>query len=746
VVACLAGAALALYPLLRSETPAPPTPPGRERLSPEASHARMLEALQEVLARTLNENPWLGDRDARELRPVVAAFPKSGLTRDQWWMVYRLGVEELRLGNVDDAVGLLERVVRTVADVRPRVAAEWRNKVTYRLGVAYIRLAETQNCCVSSRPGSCMIPFTEVGRHTREEGARGAIRCFTEVAENTDPKSDLHMGARWLLNLATMFIGEHPDAVPVPYRIPPEAYVSEGAFPTFPNIAPKVHVDRFSLSGGAVADDFDNDGYLDLLISTWDPGGEIRYRRNQRDGTFADRTEEANLRGLLGGLNIVQADYDNDGNLDAYVLRGAWVGRAGGHPNSLLRNVGGGRFIDMTFAAGLGEVSYPTQTGAWADYDNDGDLDLYVGNEASAGIEATETLRAPCQLFRNNGDGTFTDVAAAAGVTNDRYTKAAVWGDYDADRFPDLFVSNLGGENRLYHNERDGTFTDVAPTCGLTRPLRSFPAWFWDFDNDGNLDLYVSAYAADIWHLARAALGQPPGIEMARLWRGDGHGGFVDVALASGLTRPNSPMGSNFGDLDNDGYLDFYLGTGFPYYDTVMPNVMSHNLGGRKFEDVSTTGGFAHVQKGHAVFFADLDNDGDQDVFEEMGGAYPGDGFYDALYENPGFGRHWIAVRLVGVRSNRSAIGARIRVVVAEDGKQRSIFKHVNSGGTFGANPLRQSIGLGEATSIVRLEVYWPTTGETQVFTDVPLDAFVRIVEGEDKFEPIKLKRLTLGR
>ena len=147
------------------------------------------------------------------------------------------------------------------------------------------------------------------------------------------------------------------------------------------------------------------------------------------------------------GLNLLQADYDNDGDLDIYVLRGAWLGQAGRHPDSLLRNDGKARFRDATFDAGLGEAHYPTQTAAWADYDNDGDLDLYVGNEVF-----------PCRLFRNNGDGSFTDVAEFAGVTNDDVAKAVVWGDYDGDRYPDLYVSNFGGPNRLYHNNGDGTF------------------------------------------------------------------------------------------------------------------------------------------------------------------------------------------------------------------------------------------------------------------------------------------------
>jgi hypothetical protein len=154
---------------------------------------------------------------------------------------------------------------------------------------------------------------------------------------------------------------------------------------------------------------------------------------------------------------------------------------------------------------------------------------------------------------------------------------------------------------------------------------------------------------------------------------------------------------------------------------------MYRNREGRSFADVSLAGGFAHLQKGHAVVFADLDGDGDQDVFEQMGGAFKGDGYYDVLYENPGFGNNWIAVRLVGTRSNRSAIGARIRVVAGG----RSIYRHVNSGGSFGANPLRQSIGLGKAERVERMEIFWPTTGDTQVVEDLAVNRLVTVIEGE---------------
>ncbi|MFQ5789054.1 MAG: FG-GAP-like repeat-containing protein [Acidobacteriota bacterium] len=675
------------------------------------------------------EHKFLGDTRARLLRSELAALDPAAPDVLKLELHIKLGDAELNLGRVQEAIENLSAAYRLLPNVEDKLNPGLANWVTCRLGIAYLRLGQAQNYNLRYSPDSYLLPIRDGGIHTFQEGSRKAIKYFTEVLQKTPEDSPAHLSTRWLINIAYMTLGAYPDRVPEAYLIPPEAFESDEPFPRFVNISQKVGLDTFSLSGGAVAEDFDHDGDIDLLVSSYDPAGQLRLFRNTQKRMFHDRTTEAGLLGLTGGLNMVQGDYDNDGDADVLVLRGAWLGKNGRHPNSLLRNNGDGTFTDVTFEAALGQVHYPTQTASWADYDNDGNLDLYIGNETTR-----DGLTSPSQLFHNNGDGTFTDFARDAGVTNLRFAKAVVWGDYDADRLPDLYVSNLRGSNRLYHNNGDGTFTDLAPRVGVTGPKASFPVWFWDFDNDGALDLFVSGYNVNIAHIAASYLGLPLGdIALPRLYRGDGRGGFEDVASQLNLRRPNAPMGCNFGDLDNDGYLDFYLGTGFPDYRELMPNVMYRNRQGESFADVTTAGGFGQLQKGHAVVFADLDNDGDQDIFEEMGGALPGDKFRDAVYENPGFGNHWITVELVGVQTNRSAIGARIRAVVITDGETRSIYKHVNSGATFGANPLPQTIGLGKADGIQLLEVFWPTSNRIQTFRRVPMDERVLIVETLDQ-------------
>ena len=729
-------------------------------------HQKMLSLLKQIRDQTAETNNYIGEALAHQLRRHLANLPVDASDLNRWRLHAELGEAEIRLGNEAAAIDQLTQAGKLLPKLKGQLSPLMANQTLFRLGVAYMRQGETQNCCpnqigIASNPDSCILPLRDGGIHTQQESSLQAITYLTEVLRNTTVELPLHLEARWLLNIAYMTIGGYPEQVPKPYLLPPETFQSVEEMPRFTNIAPHLGLDTFDLSGGAIVDDFDNDSYLDIVVSTWDPAGQIRVFRNNRDGTFSEQTEQAGLLGLYGGLNLIQGDYDNDDDTDILVLRGAWLEAAGQHPNSLLRNNGDGTFTDVTFDAGLGEVHYPTQTASWGDYDNDGDLDLYIGNES------TETFTAPCQLFRNNSDGTFSDVAAQAGVQNYRFTKSVIWGDYNGDRFLDLYVSNFKGANRLYRNNGNGTFTDVAAELNVNLPIRSFPAWFWDYDNDGALDLYVSAYSAGISHLAANALGIPIGTPspaagtessttyhnrpnlndngLSHLYRGDGQGGFREVAQQHNLMQPNAPMGSNFGDLDNDGYLDFYLGTGYPDYKNLMPSVMYRNRRGKDFIDITYAGGFGHLQKGHAVVFADLDNDGDQDIFEQMGGAFPGDGYSNVLYENPGFENHFLTIKLVGVRSNRSAIGARIHAEIIENGVHRSIYKHVNSGGSFGANPLRQTIGSGNAEKIETLEIFWHTTGLTQTFHNVPLDQFIQITEGEAQYTTIELEKFKLA-
>jgi hypothetical protein len=428
----------------------------------------------------------------------------------------------------------------------------------------------------------------------------------------------------------------------------------------------------------------------------------------------------------------VQTDYDNDGALDVLLLRGGWETP---QRMSLLRNDGEGSFRDVTVFAGLADP-IATQAAGWADYDLDGDLDLYVASE-SGGPDVAFRAR----LYQNRGDGTFADVAGPAGVRNDLSGKGVAWGDYDDDGDPDLYVSNLGGPNRLYRNDGDGTFADVAGALKVTRPATSFACWFFDHDDDGRLDLFVTAYEATLAEVIRGMTGAPVHGEPPALYRNLGPEGFRDVTGEVGLARVLLPMGCNFGDVNGDNFPDIYLGTGRPQYSYLMPNVMLLNEGGTRFVDVTAASGTGHLQKGHGVSFADGDLDGDLDLLLKSGGATPGDRAHSVLFRNPGIegNSHWITLKLVGTTANRAAIGARLRLEVDDGhGGLRVLHRHVSSGSSFGANGLAQTIGLGPAESVATLEIRWPGSTEPQVLRDLAVDRVVIVTQGRDEVEEVR--------
>ncbi|MGE3351282.1 MAG: CRTAC1 family protein [Planctomycetota bacterium] len=684
-------------------------------------HRRMLGVLRDLHALRHEENVFVGDRAVRLARAAIDGAGGGG----PWQAHQELGYALVRLGREREGLKVLQDALQAVASGELAGGADAELSLHFHLGVAWLRLGETENCCQQRNEQSCILPLRGGALHGKPEGSERAMAHFLWVLARTPEDDYWHLANRWLLNVAAMTLGRHPEAVPERHRIPERALRSAAGFPHLANAGARLGLDQEGLSGGIAVEDFDGDGRLDVLASDWATDGQLRLFVRAADGAFVDHTTAAGLDGLYGGLNLVTGDYDGDGDVDALVLRGAWLLEFGRHPNSLLRNDGAGRFEDVTFASGLGRQHWPTQTAAFCDYDRDGDLDLCIGNECSS------KLRCANQLFRNDGDGTFTDVAEAAGVENFAYCKAVAWGDVDGDLWPDLYVSNIDGPNRLYRNRGDGTFEDMAAARGVQDPVASFPCWFWDFDQDGHLDLWVGAYATGIGHLAAWHLGIDVPQETDRLYRGDGQGGFVDVTASRGLAAPTMPMGCNFGDLDGDGYPDVYLGTGDTHLYSLMPNVLWKNERGERFVDVTMASGTGHLQKGHGIAFADFDHDGDLDLFARLGGAYRGDAYASTVFENPGFGNRWLALRLEGRHSERSALHARIRVVVADAGGERTVHARVGTGGSFGCNPLRQTIGLGRAERLVRVEVSWPRDGRSQTWTGLDLDRGYRLVEGE---------------
>jgi FG-GAP-like repeat/ASPIC and UnbV len=607
---------------------------------------------------------------------------------------------------------------RSWLDSHDAAAAEWLYTVTYFQGVAGLRRGENDNCIACRGESSCILPIAPAAVHVNPAGSRMAIRHFTEYLDRFPDD----LAVRWLLNVAHMTLGEYPEGVDPRYRISLDRFLaSEFVIGRFRDVGTAAGVDRFNQAGGAVMDDFDGDGRLDLAVTAMDATQPMSFYHNRGDGTFEDRSDAAGVTGQLGGLVCYQTDYNNDGRLDLFVPRGAWLP----HPvrPSLLRNEGGGRFTDVTAESRLDEP-LNSNAAAWADYDNDGWLDVFIACE-----------KQPSHLYRNRGDGTFEEVAARVGVTvkEVEQNKGCAWIDYDNDRDPDLFVNSLSGRSRLYRND-GGRFVEVNGPMGIDGPRGGFSCWAWDYDNDGWLDLFATSYDRSVADVVRGLLGQTHYKYSSRLYHNDHGRRFEDRISEAGLDMVFATMGSNFGDLDNDGFLDIYLGTGDPDLGTLVPNRAFKNVDGRRFAEITGTTGLGHLQKGHAVACGDYDEDGDLDIFIQMGGTIDGDKYHNILFQNPGQGSHWLTIKLVGRKTNRAAIGTRIKVVTAGE-KPLTIHRHISSGSSFGANPLRQMIGLGKATRVALVQVDWPTSGTTQVFRDIAADQAIEIHELDERYQ-----------
>jgi hypothetical protein len=606
------------------------------------------------------------------------------------------------------------------------------------LGIAYLHKSEMENGVYRTPGDRCLLPMQSGMRYEKTGDSEKSIAYLLRYLEQKPDELEV----RWLLNLAYMTIGGYPDKVPSQYLIPPEAFQSTENVGRFTDVAVQAGLDSFSTAGGILADDMGGNGpqdatssakgNFDVVTSSFYTCGPMHFFRSNGDGTFTDQAEKAGLSDQLGGLNMMQTDFNNDGCLDILILRGAWEIA---QRKSLLRNNCNGTFTDVTATSGLAEPATSTQAGVWTDINNDGLLDLFIGNED-----------APAQLFLNKGDGSFTDISRSARINRVMFSKGVAAADYDNDGWPDLYVSNLNGFNFLYHNNHDNTFTEVSEEAGAPGPGKSFSTWFFDYDNDGWPDLFVTSYFVSLDETARTYLRLPHNATTLKLYRNLGNGSFRDVTAEVALDKVFMPMGANFGDIDNDGFLDIYLGTGNPSYISLIPNVLLRNHDGKYFADVTASSGTGELHKGHAIAFADLDNNGSEDIVAEVGGATPGDSHALRLFQNPGTANDWLSLKLVGQKSNRAAIGARIKLTVENPGHgTRTIYRTVGSGGSFGASPLQQHIGLGALARILDLEIWWPTSNTRQHFANLEKNQFLEIKEFAQDYAKLERRPFRLG-
>ncbi|HEX4278198.1 MAG TPA: FG-GAP-like repeat-containing protein [Bryobacteraceae bacterium] len=538
-------------------------------------------------------------------------------------------------------------------------------------------------------------------------------------ADSTDQRS------RNVLFLSADKLGGYPAFVPEAFRMTIKAGF---ATPTvkFEDIAARIGLDKTSGGRGSAIFDYDNDGYLDILIGAAYGGTNLYH--NNGDGTFTDVSIDSGLDISVNTFGTVAGDYDNDGFTDLYLTRqGFYVGEG-----QLFRNNGDGTFTDVTEAAGLKDVWGPAFTASWIDYDNDGFLDLFVANNLGGLFER----KTPNRLFHNNGDGTFTDITGKAGIDTIWPTIGGAWGDYDNDGFMDLFLSNGLGRSQLFHNNGDGTFTDVSERAGVTAMGFGSPAFWWDYDNDGWMDIgqFIWSDHDDVIHTLRTGDGPPNGQPM-RVYRNNRDGTFTQVNREIGLTGCWGTMSGSFGDFNNDGYMDLVLGNGSPKLDRLDPLVLLES-DGRKFRNTTFAAGLPFTGKSHGANLGDLFGDGRLSVIVAAGGAYPGDLLTTSVYCPTTLPGNYLNVRLVGVKSNRSAIGA--RVVLSAGGQKQT--REVTGGSNFGCMPLEQHFGLGTLDKMEALEVRWPS-GLKQRFTGLPINKTCEFTEGSPDWKDVYGKK-----
>jgi hypothetical protein len=501
--------------------------------------------------------------------------------------------------------------------------------------------------------------------------------------------------------------------------------------------SPEKHMVETMGSGGLFFD-YDNDGWLDIFLvdggSVVDRqvAGRARHRlyRNRGNGTFEDVTASSGITHTQYGMGACAGDYDNDGRVDLYVT--------GAGSNVLYHNNGNGTFTDVTRIAGVGSSQLSTSC-AFADFDKDGQLDLFVTRYVDLTTEKAcgdTRVRAYCRpelyhgltnvLFHNNGNGTFTDVSRAAGIQDvPGKGLGVVVGDYDNDGWPDIFVANDLAPNFLYHNQGRGVFSEVGLLAGVAlgsdgKARAGMGTDFGDYEGNGLLDLIVTNFM----------------LETHSVFRNLGNGLFADATFTSGIGRATIPFvgfGAAFLDYDNDGRLDVAIANGHvldnaayfsPNAAYAQRKLLFHNEGGGRFKEVGRLAGpgFAQPEVGRALAVGDIDNDGDLDLLITNNGQA-----VDLLRNDGGNRQNGVLVRLVGKVSNRDAIGARLRL--SAGGKTQ--VREVKAGsGYLGQSDRRVHFGLGGAAEIDTIEIRWPS-GTTEVVRKVPINHIVTIAEGE---------------
>ncbi|MDE3263297.1 MAG: FG-GAP-like repeat-containing protein [Acidobacteriota bacterium] len=600
------------------------------------------------------------------------------------------GIARLRLGDYPAATADFEVVLRETPDSATTLRA---------LGAALLRM-----------------------------GAPGPAAAALRQAADLEPEL---LETRWNLMVAAGRAGDDPDALPERYRLDIPDRGAASPF-RFEEVSAEIGIERWSRARGSGWADFDGDGDVDLVsLGIRDPHALYRNRLVE-DGaaTFAAAALDAALFDPRGGWSALFFDYDRDGDPDLYVTRDGWDGE---DTNSLYRN-DGGRFVDVAAAAGVASAA-DGFTAAVADVNRDGLLDLYVANGVAT------RGGAPNELFLGAPDGRFVERGEAMGVADHGRSVGSAFGDYDGDGWPDLLVVNFFDGPVLYRNLEGAGFEDVSAQAGIAAPHEGFVGFFFDYDNDGWLDVFIVGFASDMEVALQSRLEGEAVHEGSRLalYRNDRDGSFTDVTEEAGLSWNLGAMAATFGDYDNDGWQDIFIGVGAPPMERFEANRLFRNLGDGTFADVSASAGVDDLGKGHGATFADPDHDGDVDLFVPIGGAFPGDRQRSRFYRNPAsqlpHPNGWLHILLRASSLHPDAVGARVALRVTDAPQAPVQLQEVAVGGGFGVTPSPiLEFGLGQHQTVAEVTIRWPGGGH-RVLRNVPANQRILVIEDEPGYQ-----------
>jgi len=662
---------------------------------------------------------------------------------------YKLGVMQWHRGEFQEAIQLIEKDIDEEGESESKL---------FWLGMAYMRQAEAVNCFNKLKEASAAskqadhVALEDITKLADHGSSHHGMMCslplkvhhesrkYSEMAANTFLKllNEYDSGDtryKWLLNFSLMTVDQYPAAVPEEYRIKggfERVFYGEDAAKkkekykdlVFTDRAREFGVDTNDTGRGVAVEDFDGDGYLDIVTGSFFSG--VKLYRNKAGTGFEDKTTDSGLSATKQVHVITAADYDNDGDYDLF------MGRPFSQP-LLFRNKGDGVFEDVTVESGIGRATGADEytsfswVSAWGDVDNDGDLDLFVSHWGMpipfAGAVSLPAMRSTLFINTNGKFEDQTDQYGLADFVENEEIIGAAFGDYDADGDQDLFLSSMMSNSSVLLDNVNGKKYKLARRF----KEKGFTASFIDLDHDGNLDIFQGSVATGESVLSRAAFDEgwdkySSGYLTVFMQRNGEY--IAETDLFEGM-MPTATMGASYGDLNNDGCWDFYIGTGNPSPWMVIPNMMyvgkpSGNGCEMSFENISMLNGFGTIQKGHGIVFNDFDEDGDQDIYSSLGGMWPGDAWFNQYFVNESHTNNaWVKIRLRGYQSNRSGIGAMIKVVARQNGSEQDFIRyyHMDNHTGFGSAPYQAHIGLGQADVINRIEVCWPGKDVMRIYS-----------------------------